>query len=544
MKKHLPVRLLSLLLVVALLAGFAVPVTAADTRSNVTFTQVDNSQVSASLLAPKAGDSSEAKAYADTDVVRVSIVLEEKSTVEVGFSTHDIASNVEAMAYRDDLQEKQQAVTTAIEKKMGQKLDVVWNLTLAANIISANVTYGQIEAIEATAGVEKVLIETQYQPDVVSKDETAQPNMATSPEQIGSSAAWAAGYTGAGSRIAVIDTGTDLNHQAFNEAAFLYSMNYLAGTKGVTLEEYMASLDLLDAEEIASVAGELNVDIEADQVYRTTKAPFGYNYVDGDYDILHINDMQGEHGSHVAGIATANAYIPDGEGTFKRALSSSMVQGVAPDAQLLIMKVFGKAGGAYDSDYIAAIEDAIILGCDSVNLSLGSGNPGNSRNTTAEYQEILENLTESGTVVAMSAGNAGAWANYANTFQGYLYADDVSFQTNGSPGSFTNSLSVASVNNDGTVGAYIVVDDQMMIYTESQYRNQPFTTIAGEHEYVFIDGFGSMAEWAVAGDALKGKIAICSRGNINFYEKASYAVYKGAIGTLIYNNAPVSSIWT
>ena len=37
------------------------------------------------------------------------------------------------------------------------------------------------------------------------------------------------------------------------------------------------------------------------------------------------------------------------------------VQGVAPDAQLITMKVFGKNGGAYESDYLVAIEDAIVL---------------------------------------------------------------------------------------------------------------------------------------------------------------------------------------
>ena len=40
---------------------------------------------------------------------------------------------------------------------------------------------------------------------------------------------------------------------------------------------------------------------------------------------------------------------------------------MAPDAQLIVMKVFGVAGGAYDSDYLAAIEDAIVLGCDAIN---------------------------------------------------------------------------------------------------------------------------------------------------------------------------------
>jgi len=43
------------------------------------------------------------------------------------------------------------------------------------------------------------------------------------------------------------------------------------------------------------------------------------------------------------------------------------------------MKVFGDEGGAYDSDYTAAIEDAIVLGADTINLSLGSASPGRAR---------------------------------------------------------------------------------------------------------------------------------------------------------------------
>lgn len=42
------------------------------------------------------------------------------------------------------------------------------------------------------------------------------------------------------------------------------------------------------------------------------------------------------------------------------ALESVKTQGVSPDAQIITMKVF-EQGGAYESDYLAAIEDAIIL---------------------------------------------------------------------------------------------------------------------------------------------------------------------------------------
>ena len=42
-------------------------------------------------------------------------------------------------------------------------------------------------------------------------------------------------------------------------------------------------------------------------------------------------------------------------------------------------------------------------------------------------------------MIAMAAGNAGAWSEEA-TEMGLLYGDDVSFDTVGSPGSYTNSL--------------------------------------------------------------------------------------------------------
>ena len=536
--KKLNKRLLSLVLAICLVLSLAAPVAAAP-AGKVSFTQVDNSAVSADLLTKVDEDINTMENYVDTDDVRVSIFLEEKSTIEAGFSTDSIAANSEAMAYRAGLKENQAKITAAIEQKLGCKLDVVWNLTLAANIISANVKYGQISEIEAVKGVKEVLIETAYEPAVVETAETVDPNMATSSKQIGSAAAWASGYTGAGSRIAIIDTGSDIDHQSLDGAAFEYSLAQLAEKAGMTYEEYVASLDLLDAEEIESVADQLNAGVSS-EAYISAKLPFGYNYIDEDLNVVHINDGQGTHGSHVAGIATANAYIPSDDG-FVPALESAMVQGVAPDAQLITMKVFGKGGGAYPADYMVAIEDAIILGCDACNLSLGSGNPGMSRETTAEYQAILNSLADAGMVVAMSAGNSGYWVENAYN-AGYLYAEDVSMQTNGSPGSYTNSLSVASVDNDGKTGYAFYVGDLMIVYNEmlegntGAYSNKPFTTIAGEHEYVFIDGIGTAEEWAAVGSALEGKIALCSRGEISFFEKAQYAVDAGAIATFIYNN--------
>ena len=543
MKKHLSTRLLSLLLIVAMLAGYAAPVQAAghdhaaESSEALSFTKLENS--SALELLNEADETEEAPLYADTELVRVSIVLDEKSTLEKGFSTENIAANAAAMSYRDGLKAQQKAMAASIESAIGTKLDVVRNLTLVANVISANVAYGTIDEIAAVPGVKEVFLETRYEPAVVEQEEAVDPNMATSGSQIGSNIAWANGYTGAGSRIAVIDTGIDTDHQSMSAAAFEYALGLNAAAEGQDPDAYLAGLDLLDAEEIASVLDQLHVDaaFSAESLYVNSKIAFGYNYIDEDNDIVHDNDTQGSHGSHVSGIATANAYIPNGDGTFSKALDTVFVQGVAPDAQLIAMKVFGKGGGAYDTDYMVAIEDAIILGCDAVNLSLGSASHGFV--STDSYQEVLEALTASGTVAVMSAGNNGSWATNSKSPAGLPYADDINFFTGGSPGTFVNSLAAASVQNAGKTGYYFQVADAKIYYntyTKAEWSNEPLTSIPGDHEYIFIDGVGSEEDWAAVGDALVGKVAICSRGTTSFFQKGIAAVEAGAIATIIYNN--------
>ena len=103
MKKRLSTRVLSLLLVVALLTSLAAPAQAVSSGSDITITQVDNSAVSVNPLQRVDEELNTMDGYVDTDVVRVSIVMEKASTIKAGFSTMDIAGNASAMSYRDRL---------------------------------------------------------------------------------------------------------------------------------------------------------------------------------------------------------------------------------------------------------------------------------------------------------------------------------------------------------------------------------------------------------------------------------------------------------
>ena len=535
MKKRLTAVLLAVLMIVPLMSA---AVFAADGKGSDGWYSVSFEKGSGSSFfgfdENKADKESAGKTrYSANDTVRVSIVLTGAPTIEK-YSSDGVSENRAAVNYRAKLKSNQDKVADKISKTVlnGKKLDIVWNLTLAANIISANVEYGKIENIKKLPEVKNVVIETYHN---IAEDEyakeTADPEMYTAGGMTNTYSVWAEGYTGAGSSVAVIDTGIDTKHISFDGAAYEYA-----------LETSGEEVDIITKDDIAAVFDQLNVkkmaqDLTVDDVYISSKIPFAYNYVDNNLDVTHVNDTQGEHGSHVAGIAAANRYVPDGKGGFEEALTEVKTQGQAPDAQLIVMKVFGNRGGAYDSDYFAAIEDAIVLGADAANLSLGSGNPGFT--TDPDYQEIIDSLEKCNTTVTISAGNAGYWAE--NTFAGLLYAEDKSMSMTGSPSTMSNSLSVASVDNSGMTAPVIEFADRSISYSETtSYGADPLDTLTGVQEFIAIDGFGLEEDFDAIADVLPGKIFICSRGENSFYVKADNAAEYGAVATIIYNNVSAS----
>ncbi|MBR2717243.1 MAG: S8 family serine peptidase [Oscillospiraceae bacterium] len=525
-------RILSLALAAALILALAVPGYAAPEEEEeqpggirVSWEKVDAAPRSWSAR-PVGID--EQPLYGPDDAVRVSIVLDKPSVLAARFSTVNIAQNKKAMRYRDSVRAAQDEAAEMIAVKVldGKELDVVWNLTLAADAISANVPYAAVGKIKALPGVKDVILETRYEP---AADE---PNMSVAAGMTGGVRLWASGYTGAGSVVAVIDTGLDTDHELFRPDALEYALEKDGKEAALTAADVEAAWDQLHAAEFLG---------GSEGVYLNTKVPFAVNYVDRNLEVTHEKDKQGEHGSHVAGIAAANRFMDDGNGGFINALEQVFTQGEAPDAQLIVMKVFGQGGGAYDSDYMVAIEDAILLGADSVNLSLGSSVTGFV--TSDGYQAIMESLTECDTVVSISAGNSYDWT-YFTDFD-YLYSDDVGYHTGGSPGTFTNALTVASVDNAGdTLPAYILLDGETIIYTESTgFGNMPLYTVSGEREYFYLDSPGVLADSngnVIANEFedfdLSGMIAVCNRGSSSFVQKAVAAANRGAVATIIVNN--------
>lgn len=539
-------------MLLALLPSFGAGASAA----SVSYTEVDPSVIDAgAAVLPEAEQDAEQDVPAADEEVHVIILFEQKSLAKKGFSTKDLLENEKAASYSSSLKKQQLSLVDRIEREAlgGEELEIRYQFTVAVNGVATVVPYGRIEQILAVDGVADVYLEERYE-----LDETVQPDTATAGEMVGSYSAWADGYTGAGSRIAIIDTGLDLSHPSFSEGGYYYSLGISAASFGKKISDY----NLLTKEEIKKALPNLSISADknppkADDLYRNAKVPFAYNYVDDGLDVSHDaeGDSNGDHGTHVAGIAAANRYVPhyDADGDLYYDKQELGVTGVAPDAQLVVMKVFGVGGGAYSSDYMAAIEDAIWLNCDSVNLSLGSGSAGRSYGSKSD-QQILDSFRNTDTVVTVSAGNNGAWGENVLTGTGMTYTTDVRMHTGGSPGSYTNSFTIASVTNTSMSGVMGKFNGVAAIPgdTGETYGAKNFSTLdtsedqsGTTYDYVFLgdpvkgEGIYGLPE-NYANVDVKGKVVLVSRGNSSFADKANAAIQAGAAAAVIYNNAPGS----
>lgn len=539
-------------MLLALLPSFGAGASAA----NVSYTEVDPSVIdTGAAVLPEAEQDAEQDVPAADEEVHVIILFEQKSLAKKGFSTKDLLENEKAASYSSSLKKQQLSLVDRIEREAlgGEELEIRYQFTVAVNGVATVVPYGRIEQILAVDGVADVYLEERYELDA-----TVQPDTATAGEMVGSYSAWADGYTGAGSRIAIIDTGLDLSHPSFSEGGYYYSLGISAASFGKKISDY----NLLTKEEIKKALPNLSISADknppkADDLYRNAKVPFAYNYVDDGLDVSHDaeGDSNGDHGTHVAGIAAANRYVPhyDADGDLYYDKQELGVTGVAPDAQLVVMKVFGVGGGAYSADYMAAIEDAIWLNCDSVNLSLGSGSAGRSYGSKSD-QQILDSFRNTDTVVTISAGNNGAWGENVLTGTGMTYTTDVRMHTGGSPGSYTNSFTIASVTNTSMSGVMGKFNGVAAIPgdTGETYGAKNFSTLdtsedqsGTTYDYVFLgdpvkgEGIYGLPE-NYANVDVKGKVVLISRGNSSFSDKANAAIQAGAAAAVIYNNAPGS----
>ena len=319
------------------------------------------------------------------------------------------------------------------------------------------------------------------------------------------------GYDGSGMVVAVLDTGLDSKHTAFSVD------NFTSEKLGMTYEDV--------AKVVAKTkAYELHDGLSVDDVFVNNKVPFGYDYADNDPDVYSTHN---NHGTHVSGVIVGK---------------DDTITGVAPNAQLVSMKVFSDVMDTARASWILnALEDCVVLGVDVINMSLGTA-CGFSREGDEELESgVYEKIRKAGIGLIVAASNSynSAYSSEKNGNLGLTSNPDTG--TVGSPGTYEGAMSVASINGEET--PYIKYKDTIIYFDESTNgttkENDFFETLLGDEksksfEYVVVPGVGRTADYT--GTDVKGKIALVRRGDNTFEEKAMIAEAQGAAGIIIYNN--------
>ena len=324
----------------------------------------------------------------------------------------------------------------------------------------------------------------------------------TSNEMVEADKIWS-NYSGKGQLIAILDSGVDPEHEIFKKVD----------------EDSLRIKSEGETEKLLKEKG-----IEGGK-YFNKKIPFGFNYADRNTNVKEGKVQS--HGMHVAGIVAANG---------------EKLKGVAPNAQLAIMRVFGQNSmGTTPVIYNKAIDDAVKMGVDSINMSLGATGTTDGRMEQTTIN-ALQKAQEAGIVVAIAIGNDG--------FMGFGLLDghpatNPDIGLTNSPGVADLSLAVASVDNVKIKQKGILLNTNPI--TKILYQPSDDTPFPADFKnFVHVnEGY----EEDFQGKDLNGKIALIRRGDkpgkndeMTFAKKVKNAQNKGAIAAIVYDNVADGSL--
>ena len=248
------------------------------------------------------------------------------------------------------------------------------------------------------------------------------------------SAAYARGATGAGIKVAVLDTGIDID----------FSGNVYHTELDDNVASFTTGSDLIGSDNFP-------------------------------------NDEHG-HGSHVAGIIA-------GEN------NGSGYHGVAYDADLYIYKVLNDSGSSVGNSVANGVNKARTDGVDIMNLSLGSNTTiGTDCNSAASCEALLGSTNYSALEAAGAAGKILVWAagNEGNSSPSVdsgaaIYDDDfkettvivVASGTDGKIGSTSNGWTSGGSNKCGITAAICITAPGTLLYSANLNTNSTAVALTG-----------------------------------------------------------------
>ncbi len=401
------------------------------------------------------------------------------------------------------LKAEQEEVTKKLSE-ISKDIKILFKYRLVLNglaILAPVEKQKEIEALQAVQGVERTskFARPDFKVNSEVMEEAVDLAKKNSVTFINGNAAYESNITGKGLTVGIIDTGIDYTHSMMGGTGKVEDYKSVDPTKENDFfpnDKIVGGIDLVGTE---------------------------YNAASGDFSKLipkpDSNPMdEGGHGTHVAGSV---AGLGDGTNTYN---------GVAFEAKMHAIKVFGANGSTDDNVIIAALEYAADPNkdlnlddqLDVVNLSLGGGYGAPHQ----MYSEAVKNLVNGGTVMVASAGNSG--------HNSYIV---------GSPSTSSEAISVAASidymdhNIMATAISTMLGDQESVMEAVEAAISKKISTIEGDlNEVVVPVGIADKELSKELSEKVKGKIALIDRGSVPFVTKLEVVKKAGALGAIVANN--------
>ncbi|MGH3007997.1 MAG: S8 family serine peptidase [Gaiellaceae bacterium] len=376
------------------------------------------------------------------------------------------------------------------------------------------------------------------------------------------------GFTGTGMKIGDIDTGLDYTHADFGGPGTVNAWNCALAhstldPSEVNCGEFGGNLGQYFGSGAPKVKG--GTDLVGNCYDAAAGTPYNANGIDcrsadpltpqPDNNPLDCNS----HGTHTAGTLAGFGVDADGntyDYTQPNAYNASTISdnnwtvgpGMAPNASLYAIRVFGCSGVVGDDVLIAAMDWAVNNGMDVINMSLGAdfGSASDADSVAAS------NTAKEGVIVVSASGNSGN-APYI-TSSPAAGTNGIAVAANDSNPSFP-AASLTLTTNGGTTGdaGTLTAIDANGFDFSSMTGNHTLTDVPPSGEEVFVNGVDSQTkdngsislgcsvaedEGANGGNPLpEGTIIVVTRGVCARVAKAVYGQEAGAAGVIMVNSS-------
>jgi uncharacterized protein (TIGR03437 family) len=461
------------------------------------------------------------------------ILLLEDAPVSARFVSRDQMQTAAAVAYRQQVETKQAAVL----KELGARnFQVFGSASVLVNAVFVGAPASRVAELESIPGVTGVRPVRRFKLAL---------NRAT--QLMNAPAAWNAlggmSNGGKGIKIAILDSGIDQTHPAFQDSTLPMPAGFPICTAGHPEDcAYTTNKVIVARSYVRMLAAGSNPRNPA---------------ADSMPDDFSPRDRVG-HGTAVASCAAANSTATPAITTTGGPLT---IVGMAPKAYLGNYKIAGSPGvrdGASEATTIQAIEDALADGMDIASLSVIGPAFTGALDTgaicglpTGQYCDpaaaAYEAAVKAGMVVVVAAGNDGYYGQYYplfNTINSPATAPDVigvgatvnshvfnpSVSVSG-PGAPSSLKGIAAQNSDAI---FPWVNNPTYDGSDAVFPavTEPLIDVAQTGN----DGYACTA---LAAGSLNGAFALIERGpagntTCNFNAKVANAQAAGAIGAIFY----------